>query len=438
MNIKLVHFLILILLVSSSYDCLPSLVSVEARKLTSNAVFELDLIHRDSLYSPYYNPYMTHLERQKRVVSRGRHIQQVNDAMETDIIPNHGEYLMKLAIGSPPVEYTAIADTGSDLIWLQCAPCNHCVPQPTALFDPTKSSTYQAIPCTSQSCSYSSLLTGCSINDTNQTGPCLYVQGYGDGTNTSGILSTDTITFPSVALPSLTFGCGYDQYAKNSISGEGLGVVGLGGGPLSLVSQLGLKINYKFSYCLAPLNASGLGATSKMRFGADVIGPKVVSTPLIIRDDDPTSYFLKLDRISIGNTTSAVIPVGQNALIDSGTTLTTLERNVYNRVRDAVTMAIGLRPVPDPDGMLDLCFETETFAKVNHPPDVVFEFDGADVVLKAPNTFLDLGNVTCLTIIPKKGGNIMTFGNFAQFNFEVGYDLQAKVVSFAPRDCANY
>jgi len=263
------------------------------------------------------------------------------------------------------------------------------------------------------------------------------VEGYGDGTNTSGILSTDSITFPSVALPSLVFGCGYNQYAENSISGEGLAVVGLGGGPLSLVSQLGHKINYKFSYCLAPLNASGLGATSKMRFGADVIGPKVVSTPLIIRDDDPTFYFLKLDRISVGNNTSVVIPVGQNVLIDSGTTLTTLESVIYNRVRDAVTRATGLIAVPDPDGMLDLCFETQKFVKVN-PPDVVFDFDGADVVLKAPNTFFDLGNVTCLTIIPKKGGNTMTFGNFAQVNFEVGYDLQAQQVSFAPRDCANY
>ena len=34
-----------------------------------------------------------------------------------------GEYLMDMGIGTPPRYYSAILDTGSDLIWTQCAPC---------------------------------------------------------------------------------------------------------------------------------------------------------------------------------------------------------------------------------------------------------------------------------------------------------------------------
>jgi len=41
-----------------------------------------------------------------------------------------------------------------------------------------------------------------------------------------------------------------------------------------------------------------------------------------------------------------------------------------------------------------------------------------------------------LTIVPTEDNFI--FGNIAQVNFEIGYDLQAKTVSFAPTDCTNY
>ena len=45
------------------------------------------------------------------------------------------EYLMELAIGTPPVPFVALADTGSDLTWTQCKPCKLCFPQDTAIYD---------------------------------------------------------------------------------------------------------------------------------------------------------------------------------------------------------------------------------------------------------------------------------------------------------------
>ncbi|VVB02200.1 unnamed protein product [Arabis nemorensis] len=52
-------------------------------------------------------------------------------------------YLMKLKIGTPPVEIEATIDTGSNIIRTQCLPCLHCYDQEVTIFDPSKSSTYK-------------------------------------------------------------------------------------------------------------------------------------------------------------------------------------------------------------------------------------------------------------------------------------------------------
>ncbi|CAH2060273.1 unnamed protein product [Thlaspi arvense] len=51
-------------------------------------------------------------------------------------------YVMKLQIGTPPVEIEAVIYTGSDVIWTQCLPCINCFNQQSPIFDPSKSSTY--------------------------------------------------------------------------------------------------------------------------------------------------------------------------------------------------------------------------------------------------------------------------------------------------------
>jgi hypothetical protein len=45
-----------------------------------------------------------------------------------------------------------ILDTGSDIVWLQCAPCENCYSQTDPVFDPKKSSSYAGISCLSPLC----------------------------------------------------------------------------------------------------------------------------------------------------------------------------------------------------------------------------------------------------------------------------------------------
>lgn len=435
----LLNILILVLVISSSSSKLPSSLSVEARQLgSSNDSFTVHLIHRDSPLSPYYNPSITPQERQRRTrlgsISHGHNIHP-----SSYLIPNGGDYLVKISLGTPKIDILAVADTGSDLIWVQCSPCNTCIPTKSPPFQPKKSSTFHPIPCTSPSCDYPHIIKGCLPNINKNSSSCFYEALYGDGTQSVGILATETISLPSpdhATSPShlsTIFGCGFDQQGQIGIQGEG--IVGLGAGSLSLVSQLGPYINYRFSYCLAPLSS---GVPSKLTFGGHVTGPKVVSTPLITGLDGSTFYYLTLNVISIGD--NASVPVDQNIIIDSGTTLTYLPPTIYESVKTALSNAINLTPVPDPKHFYDLCYKAWALGSRRRLdiPDVVFHFKGANVVLKATNTFRTLRDegLTCLAMSSMEGTPV--FGNVAQVNFEVGYDLHSNKVFFAPANCTKY
>ncbi|XP_021727404.1 aspartic proteinase CDR1-like [Chenopodium quinoa] len=445
MHYLLVNIFILLLALSSSSK-LPSSLFVEARHYSpksSNGTFTVHLIHRDSPHSPYYNSSMTPLQRLQRApLGSISHSHNIHRYQSSYLIPNGGDYLIKIALGTPKVEITAVADTSSDLIWVQCSPCDECLPSKSPPFIPKKSSTYHPISCTSPSCKYPHIIQGCLPNYTNKSSssssPCYYEALYGDGTQSVGILATETISLPSpneATSPSHTsikFGCGFDQRGQVGVQGEG--IFGLGAGSLSLVSQLGSSINYKFSYCLAPLSS---GVPSKLTFGAHVTSSKVLTIPLVTGLPS-TFYYITLNDISIGN--NASVPVNQDIIIDSGTTLTYLPQTIYDNIKTALSTAIKLTPVPDPLQFYDLCYDARRSGSSGglNPPDVVFHFKGADVVLKGINTFRTLEDqgLICLAMSTTEGTPIL--GNIAQVNFEVGFNLHSKKVSFAPTDCTKH
>ena len=100
----------------------------------SNDGFSVELMHRDSPKSPFYDPSETPQQRLantlRRSINRVNHFRPTSsfstNAVDSEIVPDSGEYLMQYAVGTPPVKVFGIADTGSDLTWLQCAPCTEC------------------------------------------------------------------------------------------------------------------------------------------------------------------------------------------------------------------------------------------------------------------------------------------------------------------------
>ncbi|XP_075475266.1 aspartic proteinase CDR1-like [Primulina tabacum] len=402
--------------------------------------FTVDLIHRDSTEPPLQrtnNALRRSLDRLQRLKAL-----KFSKKPETEIVTSPtGEFIMKYSIGTPPVTTFGIADTGSDLTWTQCPPCIKCFKQIIPLFYPKKSSTYRRIPCKDATCR-DIQLGSCSKSRHN----CLYSQGYGDGSTTEGELARDTLTLGSgtgktASFPNITLGCGF----KNSgIFGEDeSGIVGLGAGKYSLVGQLYPAIQGKFSYCLVPLS-SETANSSKLHFGTEAVvsGAGVVSTPLELNTAEVPFYILKLQGITIGNQRFYVDddeivskPRSQevNTIIDSGTTLTYLPYRLYNKVESVVKSTIKLKPVQDPLGVLDVCYYTPKDLKFS---DMIIHFKGADVRLKTENAFVRTNNVTtCLAFKPSV--NFPIYGNLAQTNFLVGYDLQKRTVSFKPTDCSK-
>ncbi|KAK3008893.1 hypothetical protein RJ639_015265 [Escallonia herrerae] len=236
------------------------------------------------------------------------------------------------------------------------------------------------------------------------------IEGTQDLSNTIGVLSSDTFTFASAAshgrsvslhFPKSTFGCVHTT--NGSFDSHAAGLIGLGRGPLSLITELGEQINHKFSYCLLPATSN---TTSKLRFGDQAVltGNGLVSTPIFSQPEDP-SYYLKLEAVSIGEkriVNSHFTPAGE--------------------VEAAVRDAISLKAIkdPDPESKIKLCYDTRSFDRYPEIK-IVFHFTGASVTLKTVDTFLGDEKITCLAMAATEGDAF--FGNLAQINFQVEYDL---------------
>jgi hypothetical protein len=220
-------------------------------------------------------------------------------------------------------------------------------------------------------------------------------------------------------------------------------MIGLGHGPLSLVSQLGSSIGRKFSYCLVPfLNAN---TSSKLIFGhkAIVSGMGTVSTPLV-QGIINSFYYTNLEAFSVGDIIiklelSTYGPNKQaNTIIDSGSTLTYLPYAIYSRLESAMAAMIKLKRTKDPTQQMSLCYKTTS--KMLDVPTIIAHFSGADVHLKAVNTFIQIDHeVMCFAFVTNKFyPGVVVFGNIAQQNFLVGFDLQKNIVSFKPTDCTKH
>ncbi|XP_062028712.1 aspartic proteinase CDR1-like [Rosa rugosa] len=439
---------------SLTLACFTLLISVIATT-TTVAAFTVDLIHRDSPLSPFYDSSTTHFHRLRdsflRSIARASRFTRATTSspIESRVISSSGEYLMNVSVGTPPVEVLGIADTGSDLIWTQCKPCKQCFNQNPPLFDPAHSSTYKTLPCQSSSCSNLDQAT-CATAAESSSGQdtCQYSYRYGDRSYTRGSLALETFTIGSTAghrvlLPKIVFGCGHENGGTFDESGSGL--IGLGGGPLSFISQLSKSVNGgKFSYCLVPTAAKS-DVASKISFGTAgiVSGAGAVSTPLVSKQPD-TFYYLTLEAISVGEKkllyksqpNKAVAGSEGNIIIDSGTTLTLLPPGFHDDVVLALEAAINAERVSDPRGVLSLCFKSKK-DDIGVPVITAHFSGGADVKLNALNTFARVeDDMVCFTMIPSD--EVAIFGNLAQINFLVGYDLDDRTVSFKPTDCTKH
>ncbi|KAF7100156.1 hypothetical protein CFC21_101694 [Triticum aestivum] len=357
------------------------------------------------------------------------------------------EYLVHLSVGTPPRPVALTLDTGSDLVWTQCAPCLDCFDQGMPLLDPARSSTYAALPCDAPLCRalpFTSCGGGGGSGGSWGERSCVYVYHYGDKSLTVGQLAADRFTFGDADGHSerrVTFGCGH--FNKGIFQANETGIAGFGRGRWSLPSQLGVT---SFSYCFTSMFESKsslvtLGAAAELQSGH-----VFQSTPLIKDPSQPSLYFLSLKGISVG---SKRLPVPERRLrstiIDSGASITTLPEDVYEAVKAEFVAQVGLPVIGAEAGAaLDLCFALPATApfwrrrgrRAVAVPSLTLHLDGADWELPRGNyVFEDHGaRVMCL-VLDAAAGEQTVIGNYQQQNTHVVYDLGRDVLSFAPARC---
>ena len=361
---------------------------------------------------------------------------------QAQLIPYHGQHLMKASIGTPPVDIYGVADTGSNLVWTQCVPCDDCFNQIYPKFDPQKSCTYNEISCHSEKC-HEWDQVHCSPQNS-----CNYVSGYVSG-GSQGVLAKEKASITSTSRQAVSFdivfGCSHNS---NLIyDGHETGIIGLGSGPLSFVSQIGSK---RFSYCLLPfgIESTNPSITSKISFGngSEVVGDGVVSTPFVAVGNQ---YYVTLEGISVGDTyvpfnSSGKVSKG-NVCINSGSPPLSLPPNFYNRLEVEVKKQISIDPIKNETLTgTRLCYRTE-ITNLNGPK-LTVHFEGADVELKPTLTFnqpVHAYDIYCFVITNTANttlaylGDKGLYGNHVQANLLIGFDLETMMVSFKPTDCTK-
>ncbi|XP_076945899.1 aspartic proteinase nepenthesin-1-like [Bidens hawaiensis] len=314
-------------------------------------------------------------------------------------------YTVSLAIGTPPVTFSAIMDTGSNLIWTKC-----------------KTSTSSGVFDTSESRSFSNVSKSCA--EVGLDPDC--IQKYDDGNVSVRVtLGQETLTIGSKKMSNAIFGCGK---LEKPFSFDG--IVGMGPGQLSLVSHLEKRV---FSYCLGSRSDPKAGSVLLTGSEANTQNGNIQTTPLVM---DESNYYVSLEGISVGKTklsvtksdflTSNRSPGGM--IIDSGTTFTYLKHSIIDMISNELVMQTKLEKIDIEmyyNG-LEYCFHSPG---VVFFPKLVFHFEGADWELPKENYLYEEKNkgMACLAFIANE---VPLFGNMQQQNMMVIYDLDKKSLSF--------
>ncbi|KAG6541984.1 hypothetical protein Mapa_016621 [Marchantia paleacea] len=373
------------------------------------------------------------------------HDQVANSSLESDVW-YQSQYVMSLEIGTPARVFTGIIDTGSDLTWIQCRPCLACYQEIHTIFRPWESSTYNRVACESKMCDQIP-----SSFCTSPQGHCVYSYRYGDRSMTLGTLSTDTFTLNStdgseVRLPGMVYGCAHASEGTFTLA-EADGIVGLGRGNLSLASQVGLVLGTsKFSYCLTSQNLLSHAVSSPLYFGPAAAPSNATGlsyTRMISNKSRPVLYYVEFLGLSVGGKRLQIAQevfaiqseTGRGGtIIDSGTTVTNLEKRAFDALVRAFRSAVSL-PTAVSDSGFDLCFESRgrDLAKF---PTLTFHLREVDLHLPLENYIVEAETDTlCLAIHRSSRSGFSIIGNIQQQNYHIIYDLENEQIGFKLTVC---
>lgn len=264
-----------------------------------------------------------------------------------------GLYYTKVMMGTPPKEYHVQIDTGSDILWLNCKPCDTC-PLTSGLgitlnvFDTQGSTTTSPLPCEDTKCVAANQLS--SETSCTPDHYCGYSFEYGDGSGTLGYYVSDLLRFNQIldqgstnnASAPIIFGCSFKQSGDLMKPDRAVdGIFGFGQHDLSVVSQLhsqGLAPKV-FSHCLRGPDHGGGGILVL----GEITDPKIVYSPIV---KSQPHYNLNLLAIAVNGQNLPIDPQvfatsNGGTIIDCGTTLTYLAEEAYNPFVNRIVTSVS-------------------------------------------------------------------------------------------------
>ncbi|KAL2340021.1 hypothetical protein Fmac_007961 [Flemingia macrophylla] len=343
---------------------------------------------------------------------------------------NIGNYVVRVKLGTPSQLLFMVLDTSTDEAFVPCSGCTGCS---DTTFSPKASTSYAPLDCSVPQCGQ---LRGLSCPATGSAA-CSFNQSYA-GSSFSATLVQDSLRLASDVIPNYSFGC------LNAITGASVpaqGLLGLGRGPLSLLSQSGTLYSGVFSYCLPSFKSYYFSGSLKL---GPVGQPKSIrTTPLLRNPHRPSLYYVNLTGISVGR---VLVPVpteylafnpntGSGTIIDSGTVITRFVGPVYDAVREEFRKQVG--GTFSSIGAFDTCFvkNYESLAPV-----VTLHFESLDLKLPLENSLIhsSAGSLACLAMAaaPDNVNSVLNvIANFQQQSLRILFDTVNNKVGIAREVC---
>ncbi|XP_058731106.1 aspartic proteinase Asp1-like [Vicia villosa] len=353
-----------------------------------------------------------------------------------------GFYNVTLNIGQPPRPYFLDVDTGSELTWLQCdAPCSQCSETPHPLYKPSN----DFVPCKDPLCASLQPNDDYTCEDPNQ---CDYEIKYADQFSTLGVLLNDVylLNFTNgVQLKvRMALGCGYDQIFSPSSYHPLDGILGLGRGKASLVSQLNSQglVRNVIGHCLSSRGGGYIF------FGNAYDSSQMSWTP-ISSIHSGKHYSAGPAELVFGGRKTGVGSL--DIIFDTGSSYTYFNSPAYHALISLVNKELHRKPLkvaPD-DQTLPMCWHgKKPFRSINEvkkyfKPLTLSFGNGGKVKSQfeiPPEAYLIISNKgnVCLGILngPEVGlGELNLIGDISMLDKVMVFDNEKELIGWGPADC---
>ncbi|KAK9138612.1 hypothetical protein Sjap_009206 [Stephania japonica] len=358
-----------------------------------------------------------------------------------------GLYYTKIGLGSPSSDYYVHIDTGSDIFWVNCVECTNCPKKSDLgiklqLFNPHTSPTAKMIGCDQDFCE---AITEGPVPNCVAGARCQYTLSYGDGSANAGYFVQDLVKYDQVTgnlqtkstNASVIFGCGISpsgNLAESQMATSG--ILGFGQSSTSMISQLASAklVRKVFAHCLDSKNGGGIFAIG------DVAQPRVKTTPLL---PNQTHYNVNLETIKVGKDNITTDVKEKKTIVDSGTTLAYLPKNLYDPLISKILAGHSDLQVRTQERQY-LCFQYQGSNVDNDFPAVTFQFENSLSLVVFPHEYLfevqEYGR--CIgwqnsDTLSKGTNDMIILGDLVISNKLVVYDLENQTLGWTDYNCSS-